>query len=550
MFNPYKNYRALRRYQQIILTVARYGFGEVVGRLHLFTALKLKRASAHAEKPEANRAVRFRLMLENLGPSFIKFGQILSTRPDVLPADIVTELARLRDKVTPTAWNQISKHLPDQFESLFADFCRDPVASASIAQVYAARLKTGEKVAVKIIKPGTEKMFKDDLAILEHLASLIQAHVEEARHWNLQAIIGQFRTTINYELDLRHEGRNADIFRANFADDPNVHVPKIYWDLSNHDVLVMEYVDGRSLSDFFDNSDLPMRRRLADTAAKIVLRQVFEHGFFQADPHPGNALVLDDNVICFLDFGMFSRLDEPSLAILARVLHAVVKKDVDRILKAGRDLGVLPDQLNHGEFRLALTDLLEQYHGIPLKQISMPRLLRDIVQLVNRHQIAIRHNFLFLIKALGTAEAAAVRLDPDFDMIEHIEPFVRSLILKRYSPGRLLAGAQSTAEDVLQLAAESPEHVLEILRQVRAGRAKLEFHHKGLERPFAQLNQMSDKVVLGILIGALIIASALMAHAQLGPQLFGYPIIGGFGFLIAGITGLWIVFDILRSRKR
>ena len=553
MFNPYKNYRYFRRYRQIIVTVARYGFGELIGRLNLFAKLKLKK-SADGAQVQSSRAIRFRNMLEQLGPTFIKLGQILSTRPDLLPADIIEELTHLQDRVTPTPWSQVKKQLDRQlasdFEQIFADFDPEPIASASIAQVYAARLRSGPKVAVKIIRPGTEKTFRDDLLILEHLASLIQAHIEEARRWNVPAFVGHFRASIDRELDLRREGRNADIFRANFADDPNIYVPKIYWEHSSTTMLVMEYIDGRPLAEFFPpHTDRETRSTLARRGAEAVLRQIFDHGFFQADPHPGNTFVMPDNVICFLDFGMFGRLDASALAILARVLHAVVKKDVDRLLKAARDLGVLPDQQNIPDLRVAVLDLIEQYHGVPLKHIDMPRLLREIVQLISRYHVGIRHDFLFLIKALGTIEASGRKLDPNFDMVSHVQPFVRSLLLKRYSPQRLLDDTQRFAEDFTQLAHESPEHMLEILRKIRAGQIKLEFHHKGLEEPFARLNQMSDKIVLGLILAALIIASALLAHVKLGPALFGFPVIGGFGFLVAGVTGLWIIYDILRSRK-
>lgn len=555
MFSPYKNYRYLRRYQQIITTVARHGFGDLVGRLNLFALLKLKRSNGEVQTSKAmSRGVRFRLMLEQLGPTFIKLGQILSTRPDLLPSDIVVELANLQDGVTATGWAEMQKGLSrDDLEILeesFGEFDTDPIASASIAQVYRARLRSGEDVAVKIIRAGTEKMFRDDMIILEHLAGLVQTHVAEARQWNTKAIVSQLRNSIDHELDLQHEGRNADIFRGNFSDDPTVYVPKIYWEHSSRHVLVMEFVDGRPMAEFFaDGVDPAIRKELASNGARIVLRQVFEHGFFQADPHPGNAFVMNGGVICFLDFGMFGRLDQKSLEILGRVLYAVSKRDIDRLFRAARDLGVLPPEDNP-ELKLAVLDLLEQYHGLPLKQIDMRQLFRDIIQLVSRFHIGVRHDFLFLIKAIGTIESTGRKLDPDFDMMSHIGPFVRKMLGRRFSPQSILEDSQRFAEDVSLLARETPEHFREILRQVRLGQAKLEFHHKGLERPMADLNRMSDKLILGIIIGALIIASSLMAHADIGPSFLGFPVIGSISFLIAGVTGLWIVFDILRSRKK
>ncbi|MBN1435511.1 MAG: hypothetical protein JW936_00425 [Sedimentisphaerales bacterium] len=553
--NPYKNYRTLRRYQQILMIVGRYGFGQLLRRLRPLGRLKWRVAEEDAEKVRATRAVRFRMMLEQLGPTFIKIGQILSTRPDLLPSDVIAELTNLQDHVTPTPWDAVRKFLTrkDNVDPIkcFAEFDTEPIASASVAQVYVAKLHSGEKVAVKIIRPGTAKIFHDDLNILEHLAHLAQTHLEEARRWNPLVLVEQLRSSVSRELDLLREARNADIFRGHFADDSTVYVPKIYWECCSDHMLVMEYVEGTPLSNYFGaDASVSDRKDLARKGANAVLKQVFYHGFFQADPHPGNALVLPGNVICFLDFGMFGRLDEQALNVLTRVLRAIVKKDIGRLLKAARDLDVLPDDVNLTELRIAVLDLIEQYHGLPLKQISVSKVLRDIVRLVSRFNLQVRHDFLFLIKALSTVEATGRELDPDFDMVSHVEPFVHKLVLQSYSPRQLANRAQRVAEDVAQLAQETPEHLLEIMRKLRNGRINLDLHHRGLEHPLARLNQMLDKVVLGLVIAALIIAAAILGHAKIGPTYLGYPIIGGVAFVIAAVSGLWLVFDILRSRKK
>ena len=232
------------------------------------------------------------------------------------------------------------------------------------------------------------------------------------------------------------------------------------------------------------------------------------------------------------------------------MLQAAAKKDIDRLFKAARDLGVLPHESSRTELKIAVMDLIEQYHGVPLKQIDVSQLLRDIIQMVSRYKVGVRHDFLFLIKALGTIEATGSKLDPDFDMLGYAQPFVRDLVLKRFSPRHLLDESQRLSEDLVQLARESPDHLLDILRQTRSGRLKIEFQHKGLEDPVSQFNRYSDKLVLGLVLAALVIASAVMAHAHIGPELFGIPVIGGLCFVIATITGFWIVFDILRSRKK
>jgi len=556
LFKTFKNYRLLKRYQQIILTVGRFGFGELTGRLHLLKMLKIKREETQPRpSPHETRAVRFRMMLEHLGPTFIKFGQILSTRADLLPADILAELANLQDDVTPMPWDEIKKSVKgkkgERFETQFARFDEKPIASASIAQVYRACLHDGADVAVKIIRPGTAAIMEDDLRILDHLGHLIKTHIEEAERWDPQAIVRQLRNSVEHELNLQHEARNAEIFRKNFAGDPTIYVPKIYWEYCSDKVLVMEFIQGQPLSKYFSPGIAASDRRdLAVRGARAVLKQIFEHGFFQADPHPGNALVMNGNMLCFLDFGMFGRLDRQSLHIFSKVLYAIVNKDANRLIKAARDLDVLSDDVDKNALQVAVQDLMEQYHGLPLKYISMPRLLGDILLLVSRFRLGIRHDFLFLIKAIGTIEATGRQLDPDFDMIKELTPFVRNLLLRRYSPKYLFDETSRVGEDAAALVQEAPEHVLEIMRKLRTGRIKLEFHHQGLDKPLAQMNQMSDKLVGGIIIGSLIIASALMAHSNIGPQYRGFPLIGGVGFFLAGIAGVWLIIDLLRSRRK
>jgi len=557
--HPIHQARRHKREAQIALIIARHGFGYLTGRFNPYTKWKLKRqaSSAAAQTAHIARSVRFRRMLEELGPTFIKLGQVLSTRPDILPLDIVNELAKLQDHVAPLSWEKVKKGLERQlgvdFEQNFSEYQTEPIASASIAQVYKARLKTGEPVAVKIIRPGTEQIVHDDLSILERrLPWLLHLTLgDDSRRWNPQAIIQQLRISIQFELDLQHEGRNADIFRANFQKDKRVYVPRIYWDYTNCYALVMEYIDGKPLSEYFGDDVAEERKKaLARKGANIVLKQIFEDGFFQADPHPGNVFILEGDIICFLDFGMFGRLDPRAQSILGRVLHAVAKKDIHRLFKAARDLEVLPADGDPAEMRLAVLDLLEQYYGIPLKQINVRQLLRDIIQLVSRYQVGIRHDFLFLAKALSTVEASGRNLDPDFDMVSLIEPFVRKMVARRLSPQHILHDTHLFTEDVVQLTQETPELVLEILRQMRSGRSRMEFNLRGLESSLERLNRISDKITGGLIVAALTIASSLMAHAKLGPEKFGYPLIGGVGFLLAGITGAYLVYDMLRSRRR
>ena len=548
MFSPIKSYRTLSRYRTIVLTVSRYGFGELFGRLRIRS---FRRKNVTAEKV-MSRGKRFRLLLEELGPTFIKFGQLLSTRSDLLPADIVEELIELQDRVSPWDWEKIKPRFDQagiDIEKNFKQFDTVPIASASLAQVYSAMPNTGEHMAVKVLRPNIEETINADMEILGQFAAIFSKHFEEARRWEPEGLIREFRRSISRELDLRHEGRNADIFRMNFANDPTVYVPKIYWDMSSRQILVMEFIKGRKISEFFDPKiDIQIRKIIAANGARAVLKQIFQHGFFQADPHPGNTFVMENNVICFLDFGMFGRLDNETLQHLAQGLYALVGKDATKLIKAGRALGIITDETNLKELKLSVIDMVEQYHGIPLKQLHLGRLLAEIVQLVRMHKLKLRSDFMMLIKALTTIESIGRELDPEFDIIEHAKPFVGNIIAKQYSGARILKEARVLSEDFGELVKSAPEETLEILRKIRAGQLKIDFEHKGLEEPINELNRMTDKLMLGLVTAGLLVASSLMAQIGKGPTFLGYPIVGIFGFFAAGLMVLWIFWDIIRRK--
>jgi ubiquinone biosynthesis protein len=550
MFNPFKSYRRRSRTGRILLIVSKYGFGELIG---WFKVKAWWRRAGPTVRPAAlSRGKRFRLMLEELGPTFIKFGQLLSTRSDLLPADVVEELVYLQDRVTPIPW----KHMKWRFEhagidiaQTFSHFDTTPIASASLAQVYAATLKTGEKVAVKVLKPNIEDIISADLSILERFAAIITQHFEEAKRWEPEGIIREFRRSIYKELDMRHEGRNADIFRSNFADDPTVYVPKIYWNLSSRTVLVMEFVEGKRLMDCFDTAvPIELRRKIANNGAQAVLKQIFIHGFFQADPHPGNGFVLDDGVICWLDFGMFARVDQDSLLYIAQGLYATINKDADRLVKATRAIGMITDESDIDQLKLALIDLVDQYHGLPLKQIILGKMLSEVVQIIRLHKLRLRSDLMMLVKAISTIESVGRSLDPDFDIIEHARPFITNILAQQHSPGRLLHSAVNLGEDVTTFIRAAPDNMLQILRKIKDGQLKIDFMHKGLERPVNEFNRMIDKLILGLVTGSLLIASSLIVQTGKGPQLFGYSFVGIVGFGAAFVLVLLITADILKRR--
>lgn len=491
-------------------------------------------------------------MLEELGPTFIKFGQLLSTRSDLLPADVVEELIYLQDRVTPTPWKYMKwrfEHEGMDISKVFSHFDTTPIASASLAQVYAATLKTGEKVAVKVLRPQIEEIIGADLSILERFAAIIIQHFEEARRWEPEGIIREFRRSIYKELDMRHEGRNADIFRNNFAGDPTVYVPKIYWNLSSRAILVMEFIGGKRMADCFDPAlPLEFRRKIANNGAQAVLKQIFLHGFFQADPHPGNGFVLDDGVICWLDFGMFARVDQDSLILIAQGLYATINKDADRLVKATREIGMVTSDSDVDQLKLALIDLVDQYHGLPLKDIVLGKLLAEVIQIIRLNKLRLRSDLMMLVKSISTIESVGRCLDPDFDIIEHARPFIKKVLEERRSPGRLINNAMALGEDIASFVRAAPDNALQILKKIKDGQLKIDFMHKGLEEPTSELHRVIDKLILGLITSALLIASSLIVQVGKGPQLFGFSAIGIIGYFAAGFLALWIAWDIFRRR--
>ena len=547
--NPMRRYRTLGRTRRILTIMVTYGFGELIGWIKVSAWWRRHRPSA---PPPLSRAKRFRMMLEELGPTFVKFGQLLSTRSDLLPADVIEELVWLQDRVTPVPWKVMKVRFGQagmNIDEMFAEFDTIPLASASLAQVYAARLKTGEKVAVKVLRPKIEEIINSDLAILEQFAALLTKHFEEAKRWEPEGIIREFRRSIHNELDLRHEGRNADIFRANFVGDPTVYVPKIYWPCSTRAVLVMEYIEGKRLSECFDPTiPVSVRKQIASNGANAVLRQIFHDGFFQADPHPGNGFVLENNVICFLDFGMFGRLDMDTLSYLSQGLYATINKDADRLIKAARAIGMVTEASDIEGLKPALIDLVDQYHGLPLKQIELGKLLNEVVAVIRMHRLRVRSDLMLLVKAISTIEGVGRNLDPDFDIIGHAKPFVREALIRDRSPKKLFKDVTDFVQDVTTFVKTAPDSMLQILRKMRDGQFKIDFMHKGLEQPINELNRMIDKLILGVIAGCALIASSLIVQTGKGPQLFGYPTVGIIGVFAAGLLSLWIVWDILHRR--
>ena len=553
-----RQYRHIKRYRQIASVLLKHGFGDLVGTLGLHQRLGLGKRPADAaqEVPPAplTRWERVRLALEELGPSFVKLGQLAGTRPDMIPQELCLELEKLQDTVQPFPFAQarriVEAELGDSLESLFSEFNETPVASASIAQVHRAVLLDGEVVAVKVQRPGVRRTIEVDLEIMLDMAALMERYLHGIEAVNPVGIAQEFARTIRKELDFSIEAGHVERFARNFQSNDTICVPKVFRRRSTEKVLIMEFVEGTKVSDIQalreGGFDLEL---IADRGADLILEQIFEHGFFHADPHPGNILILPDNVICFLDYGMMGTITGRYREHLGALVVGIVHCDEKQITRAFLGLSVNdnPDAVERLEADIA--DFIEQHFYRPLKDIRMGSLMAQLVQLLVRHRLRIVPDFYLLTKALAIAEGNGRRLSPDFDMVRHTEPFARKMMARRLSPRALAKDLYFSGIDLGELVRYLPADLKEIITQIKRGRTHIEFEHKGLEPMLDRHDRISNRIVFAIVLAALVIGSSLVVLSGIPPKWYDIPILGIVGFLAAGAMGFWLLVSILRHGK-
>jgi ubiquinone biosynthesis protein len=553
--------RHLGRISEIAQVAVKHGFGYFLESHKLTDLLPWPRGTRPVEEVETEsarsaRGVHLREMLDELGPTFVKFGQLLSTRPDVVPPDIITELRGLQDDVRPFAFDEVQRVIEEELGQpiprLFLSFEERPMAAASIGQVHRAVLPNGRAVAVKVQRPDAPRQIDADLALLYQAARIAHDRVRALDFIDARDLVDEFARSLRQELDYRLEARNAQSFHRNFAGHPHVRIPRVYWTYTRQRVLTLELLVGTQVADVEVSSwTLDERRELAYRMTEAWMTMIFRHGFFHADPHPANVLVLGSpERIGLVDFGLAGKLSDEDMTKLTRLFIDAAEENVDVLPRRLADLGVRYDRAREGDFVIEIRELYYKYYGARLAEVDPLQVIREAFALIYSLNLKLPTRFVLLDKAIATLGSVGVELYPDFNVFEVAKPYARDLMLARYTPRRMLTRARKETRAIAQVFRDAPYQLHDLLEQAREGRIEVGFVHKGLDDFGHKLDAIFNRLVVALVVtGGLIGSSLIGIFAESGPHVLGLHVISVIGFALSGLLGLWLLMGVMRSGR-
>ncbi|THB79283.1 MAG: AarF/ABC1/UbiB kinase family protein [Desulfobulbaceae bacterium] len=555
-----KTVKNTKRLAEILTVLSKFGFREVITDTGLHRLLGKTKEEIDSESPahykSLTRPVRIRMVLESLGPTFIKIGQILSTRPDLIPPEWAEELSRLQDNVSTVPFEEISKLLeaefPGRLELLF-DFIEEvPLAAASMAQVHRVKLVTGESAVIKVLKPGNRKLVEDDVSLLEAIAQIVEQHFSNLGYSPIE-VAKEFSRELLREVNLVQEGQSTDRLRRYFENDSEIHFPKVYWQATTRNVLTLEEIKGTPLSELeLDTLDGTLRRQIVANATKAVFKQCLTFGFFHADPHPGNIFLLDGGKLCFIDCGTTGYLDKKTAEQLVDLLAGVIKGDVQKLIRVIIELtDVDPSITDKRDFRAELQHLISQVQATPLERIDITSLLTDFFSMLQRYKIRCPGDLMLLVKAMTTIEGVAAEIDPSFDVLSHVEPEIEQVVTNRYGLSAIRKRMQRSMTDYLLLLEDIPGDIQRFLDYARHNRFTLNLELMRIDQLSEKIDLASRLMGMAMIISALIVGSSILILADsLSKEsgILGY--LGIIGLIFAAIYSAGFVGSILLPKKR
>ncbi len=542
------------RLSEIIRVLVKYQFGKVLEQSGIKQSFKFKLFRSDDFKDELNETApeRLRLAFEELGTTFIKVGQVLSTRPDLVGKDVADELAKLQDEVPPFSYDSvktvIEEELDGSLDEFFSEFDKTPIASASIAQVHRARLIDGSEVAVKVQRLNLEEQIRKDIIIMRYLAKQANKRIKNLKYYNLLGIVDEFEAAIEKEMDFSQEARNLEKFRAMFEEDEQIYAPKVHQKYSTSRVLTMEFINGVKISEILDSDMTINRRKIAEIGTECYFKMIFLNGFFHADPHPGNIFVMENDTLCFVDFGMTGRLDREFMDNLAELFIYLVNYDIKGMINQMMYMRLIDESTDIEEFKIDLLSIMDRYYGAEIddiggliNELSMPHIMV-------KHKIKLPRDFILLGRVLTMAEEIGRNLDPTFNGINMAQPFIKKIIKKKLSPMRILDYQTQYLFEIEHLLKDLPQTMNRLLYRLESGKIKIDIHYKEIDKVTSKLETMVNRVALALIISSLIIGSSLILQTDKGMPMpvIGFSEVGLAIFIIASLFALGLAITILR----